>query len=71
VTATHLHPPVSTATDFCQPRRHDVDPLVLADAVLALADGVATRMLYTRDQDEALLLALDVALSGLFQPPQR
>jgi AcrR family transcriptional regulator len=51
--------------------RHDVDPLVLADAVLALADGVAARMLYTRDQDEALLLALDVALSGLLQPPQR
>lgn len=51
--------------------RHDVDPLVLADAVLALADGFAARMLYTRDQDEALLLAMDVALSGLLQPPQR
>jgi len=56
--------------------RHDVDPLVLADAVLALADGFAARMLYTRDQDEALLLAMEVALSGLLQPallqpPQR
>jgi hypothetical protein len=51
--------------------RHDVDPGVLADAVLALADGITARMLYTRDQDEALLLAVDVALSSLLQPPQR
>jgi len=51
--------------------RHDVDPGVLADAVLAIADGITARMLYTRDQDEALLLAVDVALSSLLEPPQR
>jgi hypothetical protein len=51
--------------------RHDIDPGVLADAVIALADGFSSRMLHTRVQDEELLLVLDVALSVPLQPPQR
>jgi AcrR family transcriptional regulator len=47
------------------------DPELLADGVIALADGFASRMLYTRDQDDELLAALDAALSALLEPPQR
>lgn len=46
------------------------DAGVLADGVIALADGLASRMLYTRDQDDELLAALDVALSALLEPSQ-
>ncbi|MFE6737644.1 TetR family transcriptional regulator C-terminal domain-containing protein [Streptomyces tubercidicus] len=41
------------------------DRLVLADAVIALSDGLALRLLYAPDGKEALLRALDHALDAL------
>lgn len=46
--------------------RSEVNPAVLADAVLALIDGIAIRMLYTPpDEHDALLDALDTGLKAL------
>ncbi|MEU9114993.1 TetR/AcrR family transcriptional regulator [Streptomyces sp. NPDC048483] len=45
------------------------DRLALADAVIALSDGLALRLLYAPDDREALLCALDRALDALIPPP--
>lgn len=45
------------------------DCLALADAVLALSDGLALRLLYAPDDRDALLCALDRALEALLPPP--
>ncbi|AJT67052.1 TetR/AcrR family transcriptional regulator [Streptomyces chattanoogensis] len=44
------------------------DCLALADAVIALSDGLALRLLYAPDDREALLRALDRALDALVPP---
>lgn len=44
------------------------DCLALADAVIALSDGLALRLLYAPDDREALLRALDRALDALLPP---
>lgn len=46
--------------------RSEVDPSVLADAVLALIDGIAIRMLYTPPAEhDTLLAAMDLGLKAL------
>ncbi len=46
--------------------RSDADPRALADAVVAMVDGIAIRMLYSpQDEQESLLAALDVGLRAL------
>lgn len=48
----------------------DASPGPLADAVLALIDGIAIRMLYTEPSEHvSLLAALDVGLAALLAPP--
>ncbi|GAA2583807.1 TetR/AcrR family transcriptional regulator [Streptomyces tubercidicus] len=44
------------------------DRLALADAVIALSDGLALRLLYAPEEQEALLRALDHALDALIPP---
>ncbi|MFE1175217.1 TetR/AcrR family transcriptional regulator [Streptomyces sp. NPDC058773] len=44
------------------------DHLARADAVIALSDGLALRLLYAPDEQEALLRALDHALDALMAP---
>lgn len=41
------------------------EPVATADAVIALSDGLALRMLYATDEHESLLAALDHALDAL------
>ncbi|AIR96404.1 TetR/AcrR family transcriptional regulator [Streptomyces glaucescens] len=47
---------------------HGEDAAALADAVIALADGLALRMLYAPDEHASLLAALDRALDALLPP---
>ncbi|MGA5894730.1 TetR/AcrR family transcriptional regulator [Streptomyces venetus] len=44
---------------------HGTDATAVADAVIALSDGLALRMLYTPQEHEQLLVALDRALDVL------
>ncbi|EFL33608.1 transcriptional regulator [Streptomyces viridochromogenes DSM 40736] len=44
---------------------HGTDAAAVADAVIALSDGLALRMLYTPQEHERLLVALDRALDAL------
>ncbi|MET9759404.1 TetR/AcrR family transcriptional regulator [Streptomyces sp. NPDC006372] len=44
---------------------HGTDATAVADAVIALSDGLALRMLYTPREHEQLLVALDRALDAL------
>ncbi len=48
--------------------RVDAEPHAIADALVALADGVAIRMLYTHpDRYDALLAALDAGIEALLR----
>ncbi|MDN0194113.1 TetR/AcrR family transcriptional regulator [Streptomyces sp. S.PNR 29] len=46
---------------------HSADAGVIADAVIALSDGLALRMLYTSQEHEPLLRALDQGLDALLR----
>jgi AcrR family transcriptional regulator len=48
---------------------HETHAASLADAVIALSDGLALRMLYTPQEHEHLLTALDRALDSLIPDP--
>ncbi|MGW1791647.1 TetR/AcrR family transcriptional regulator [Streptomyces tubercidicus] len=60
--------------DWLASAGHDRGPdpaagrLALADAVIALSDGLALRLLYAPEEQEALLRALDHALDALIPP---
>jgi len=45
------------------------DPAVLADAVIAVADGLALRLLYTPDRSAESVRALDAFLDQMFSAP--
>jgi AcrR family transcriptional regulator len=49
------------------------DPAALADAVIAVADGLALRLLYTPDRAADMVQALDALLDQIFsqEPPRR
>ncbi|KAA2262416.1 TetR family transcriptional regulator [Solihabitans fulvus] len=45
--------------------RQDLDPFAVADALIAVSDGLSVRLLYNPDDQAVLLTALDTALTAL------
>lgn len=56
-------------TTWLESAGHETHAAALADAVIALSDGLALRMLYTPQEHEHLLTVLDRALDTLIPAP--